>query len=145
MDLINRVFKAYLNMFILVFIDDILIYSWSEGEHMDHFRVALQTLREESLFAKFDKCGFWLKEVAFLGHVVSNGRIKFDPKKMKMVRNWPQPLTLTDIRSFLSLARYYRIFVKSFSSILFPLTKLNKKKVKLVWIDKKCFQALKDW
>ncbi|WMV45916.1 hypothetical protein MTR67_039301, partial [Solanum verrucosum] len=107
----NRVFKPYLDSFVVVFIDDILIYSRGEEEHKGHLRVVLQRLREEKLYAKYEKCEFWLQEVAFLGHVVSGDGIKVDPKKTDVIRNWPRPLTPSDIRSFLGLASYYRRFV----------------------------------
>ncbi|WMV50137.1 hypothetical protein MTR67_043522 [Solanum verrucosum] len=146
MDLMNRVFKPYLDSFVVVFIDDILIYSHSEEEHMGHLRVVLQRLREEKLYAKYEKCEFWLKEVAFLGHVVSGDGIKVDPKKTDVIRNWPRPLTPSDIRSFLGLAGYYRRFVNGFSSIASPMTKLTQKKAKFEWTDEceRSFQTLKD-
>ena len=146
MDLMNRVFKPYLDSFVVVFIDDILIYSRGEEEHKSHLRIVLQTLREKQLFAKFSKCEFWLKEVAFLGHVVSGDGIKVDPKKTEAVKNWPRPLTSSEIRSFLGLAGYYRRFVQGFSSIASPLTRLTQKKVKFQWSDdfERSFQTLKD-
>ncbi|WMV25700.1 hypothetical protein MTR67_019085 [Solanum verrucosum] len=146
MDPMNRVFKPYLDSFVVVFIDDILIYSHSVEEHMGHLRVVLQRLREEKLYAKYEKCEFWLKEVAFLGHVVSGDGIKVDPKKTDVIRNWPRPLTPSDIRSFLGLAGYYRRFVNGFSSIASSMTKLTQKKAKFEWTDEceRSFQTLKD-
>ena len=146
MDLMNRVFKPYLDSFVVVFIDDILIYSRGEEEHKGHLRVVLQRLREEKLYAKYEKCEFWLKEVAFLGHVVSGDGIKVDPKKTDVIRNWPRPLTPSDIRSFLGLAGYYRRFVEGFSSLASPMTKLTQKKAKFVWSDEceESFQTLKE-
>ncbi|XP_049381296.1 uncharacterized protein LOC125845822 [Solanum stenotomum] len=135
MDLMNRIFKPHLDSFVVVFIDDILIYSHSEEEHMGHLRVVLQRLREEKLYAKYEKCEFWLREVAFLGHVVSGDGIKVDPKKTDVIRNWPRPLTPSDIRSFLGLAGYYRRFVNGFSSIASSMTKLTQKKAKFEWTD----------
>nr|WP_269150788.1 reverse transcriptase family protein [Corynebacterium parakroppenstedtii] len=145
-DLMNRVFKPYLDSFVVVFIDDILIYSHSREEHMGHLRVVLQRLREEKLYAKYEKCEFWLKEVSFLSHMVSGDCIKVDPKKTEVIRNWPRPLTPSDIRSFLGLVGYYRRFVNGFSSIASPMTKLTQKKAKFVWTDEceKSFQTLKD-
>ncbi|WMV32801.1 hypothetical protein MTR67_026186 [Solanum verrucosum] len=146
MDLMNRIFKPHLDSFVVVFIDDILIYSHSEEEHMGHLRVVLQRLREEKLYAKYEKCEFWLREVAFLGHVVSGDGIKVDPKKTDVIRNWPRPLTPSDIRSFLGLAGYYRRFVNGFSSIASSMTKLTQKKAKFEWTDEceRSFQTLKD-
>ncbi|WMV09385.1 hypothetical protein MTR67_002770, partial [Solanum verrucosum] len=95
-------------MFVIVFIDDILIYSRSENEHVDHLRIVLQVLKDQQLFAKFSKCEFWLRSIAFLGHIVSSKGIEVDPKKTDAVKSWPRPLTPSDIRSFLGLAGYYR-------------------------------------
>ena len=88
MDLMNRVFREFLDQFVIVFIDDILIYSRTEGEHAEHLRLVLQTLRNHQLYAKFKKCGFWLREVQFLGHVVSSRGIAVDPSKVSAVREW---------------------------------------------------------
>src|SRR5687767_5040852 len=121
-DLMNRVLKPYLDMFVVVFIDDILIYSRGEKEHMYYLRLVLQKLRDKQLFAKFSKCEFWLKEVAFLRHVVSGEGIKVDPKKMEAEKNWPRPLSPSDIKSFMGLVEYYRRFVEGFSSIASPMT-----------------------
>ncbi|XP_070045434.1 uncharacterized protein [Nicotiana tomentosiformis] len=107
MDLMNRVFKPFLDTFIIVFIDDILVYSKSKDEHAEHLRIALQTLKENELYAKFSKCEFWLQLAAFLVHVVSSEGIKLDPQKTKTVKNWPRPTTPTEIRNFLGLAGYY--------------------------------------
>ena len=96
----------------IVFIDDILIYSPSKEEHENHLKIVLMTLREHKLFAKFSKCEFWLSQVAFLGHVISAEGISVDPAKVSVVRNWKQPNTITEIKSFLRLAGYYRKFIK---------------------------------
>ena len=113
----NRFFKPFLDMFVVVFIDDILVYSRSKEDHEGHLRIVLQVLRDERLYAKFSKCEFWLREVAFFGHVVSGDGIKVYSKKTEAVKNWPRPLSSTDIRSFLGLAGYYRRFVEGFASI----------------------------
>ena len=146
MDLMNRVFRPFLDRFVIVFIDDILVYSKSEEEHAKHLRFVLQTLRDHRLYAKFSKCEFWLEQVAFLGHVVSKDGIQVDSKKIEAVAEWPRPTTVTEIRSFLGLAGYYRRFVKDFSKIAAPLTRLTQKNVKFVWIDRceEHFQLLKD-
>ncbi|KAL8133946.1 hypothetical protein AgCh_009131 [Apium graveolens] len=145
MDLMNRVYKKYLDKFVIVFIDDILIYSKTPEDHAAHLRIALQRLREKQLYAKFSKCEFWLTEVQFLGHMVSKEGIKVDPVKIEAVSKWEQPKTLTEVRSFLGLARYYRRFVKDFSKIASPLTKLTGKNERFIWTEKceEIFQELK--
>ncbi|XP_073033798.1 uncharacterized mitochondrial protein AtMg00860-like [Primulina eburnea] len=144
-DLMNRVFKPYLDKFVVVFIDDILVYSPSVEEHREHMRITLQTLREKELYAKFRKCEFWLKSVAFLGHIISELGVSVDPKKVEAIKDWPQPKTVTEVRSFLGLAGYYRKFVKGFSSIAIPLTKLTQKNSKFIWNEacEKSFETLK--
>ena len=114
MDLMNRVFCNHLDSLAIVFTDDILVYSKSENENMGHLRVVLQVLKEQKLFYKYSKCEFRPRSVAFLGHIISSEGIEVDPKKMEAVKNCPRPLDLTDIRSFLGLAEYYRRFVDGF-------------------------------
>ncbi|XP_070013395.1 uncharacterized mitochondrial protein AtMg00860-like [Nicotiana sylvestris] len=145
MDFMNRVFKPYLDLFVIVFIDDILIYSRSETNHAEHLRIVLQTLQDHKLYAKFSKCEFWLKSVAFLGHIISGEGEKVDSQKIEAVKNWPRPTSVSDIRSFLGLVGYYRRFVEGFSSISSPLTRLTQKKVKFQWSDacEKSFEELK--
>ncbi|WRX31000.1 Reverse transcriptase [Theobroma cacao] len=107
----------------------------SREEYQQHLRIVLQTLREHRLYAKFSKCEFWLESVAFLGHVVSKNGVQVDPKKVETVEKWPRPTSVTEIRSFLGLAGYYRCFVKDFSKIVAPLTKLTRKDTKFEWSD----------
>ena len=107
-----------------------LLYSRSEEEHAMHLRFVLQTLREHQLYAKFSKCEFWLDQVAFLGHVVSKDSIQVDLKKIEAILEWPRPITVTEVRSFLGLASYYRRFVNYFSKLTAPLTRLTQKIVK---------------
>ncbi|KAL0539781.1 hypothetical protein IC582_023999 [Cucumis melo] len=127
MDLMNRVFKNFLDSFVIVFIDDILIYSKTEAEHEEHLHQVLETLRANKLYAKFSKCEFYLKKVTFLGHVVSSEGVFVDPAKIETVTSWPRPSTVSEIRSFLGLAGYYRRFVEDFSRIASPLTQLTRK------------------
>jgi hypothetical protein len=112
MYLMNKVFMEYLDKFVVVFIDDILVYSRREEEHEEHLRLALQKLRENRLYAKLSKCEFWMNQVAFLGHVISKGGISVDPSKVQDVLSWDAPMSVGDIRSFLGLARYYRRIFK---------------------------------
>ncbi|KAK9034782.1 hypothetical protein V6N11_076839 [Hibiscus sabdariffa] len=127
MDLMNRVFKPYLEKFVIVFTDDILIYSRSKDGHAEHLWNVLQTILEHQLFTKCSKCEFWLSEVAFLGHVISAKRIMVDPKKVQTILDWRPLRNVGEVRSFLGLARYYRRFMKAFSAIAFPLIKLLRK------------------
>ncbi|KAL5760696.1 hypothetical protein ACOSQ2_019534 [Xanthoceras sorbifolium] len=135
MDLMTRIFRSYLDQFVIVFIDDILVYSGNEEEHAEHLRILLQTLREHQLYAKLSKCQFWLDKVAFLGHIVSAEGVSVDPQKIEVIINWKQPTNVTEVRSFLGLAGYYRKFVEGFSKIAAPLTKLTRKEEKFVWFE----------
>ena len=130
MDFMNRVFHPNLDQFVVVFIDDMLVYYKDAQEHEQHLRLVLQILREKQLFAKLSKCDFWLKEVSFLGHIVSAEGIRVDPAKIEVVVSWKLPQNVIEVRSFLGLARYYRWFVKEFSVIASSLTKLVQKGVK---------------
>ena len=145
MDLMNRVFKEFLDKFVIVFIDDILIYSKTKVEHEEHLRITLWTLEEHKIYANFLKCEFWLDKVHFLGHVVSKDGVSVDPAKIEAVSKWPAPTNVTEIRSFLGLASYYRRFVEGFSSLAAPLTALTKKGKKYEWTEKceESFQELK--
>ena len=136
MDLMNRVCKPYLDQFVIVFIDDILIYSKNEKEHEEHLRTVLELLKEEQLYAKFSKCEFWLREVQFLGHVINSDGIHVDPAKIEAIKNWDVPTTPTEIRAFLGLAGYYRRFISNFSKIALPLTKLTQKTEHFAWTHK---------
>ncbi|GJU66598.1 putative nucleotidyltransferase, ribonuclease H [Tanacetum coccineum] len=146
MDLMNRVCKPYLDKFVIVFIDDILIYSKTKEDHEVHLGLVLELLRKEKLYAKFSKCEFWLQEVHFLGHVVNQNGIHVDPSKIEAVKNWKTPTTPSEIRSFLGLAGYYRRFIANFSKIAKPLTSLTQKNQKYVWgvEQEEAFQTLKN-
>lgn len=145
MDLMNRVCRPMLDRSVIVFIDDILVYSKNEGDHACHLREVLETFRWEKLYAKFSKCAFWLREVQFLGHIVNGGGIHVDPAKIQAVNKWSPPKTPTEIRSFLGLAGYYRRFIQDFSKIASPLTKLTRKKVGFEWGEDqdRAFQELR--
>ncbi|KAI3676149.1 hypothetical protein L1987_85749 [Smallanthus sonchifolius] len=145
MDLMNRVCRPMLDRSVIVFIDDILVYSKSEGDHHCHLREVLEVLKQEKLYAKFSKCAFWLREVQFLGHVINPNGIMVDPAKIETVKEWNVPKTPTEIRSFLGLAGYYRRFIQDFSRIALPLTKLTRKEVKYEWgqTQNNAFEELK--
>ena len=146
MDLMNRVFRPYLDRFVIVFINYILVYSRSELEHERHLGLVLQTLRQHQLYAKFNKCEFWLNRVGYLGHVVSTDGIYVDPQKVEAVANWEQPTIVTEVRSFLGLAGYYCRFIEGFSKIAGPLHCLTRKGVNFEWTDRceESFQTLKE-
>ncbi|GJZ01968.1 putative reverse transcriptase domain-containing protein [Tanacetum coccineum] len=145
MDLMNRVCKPHLDKFVIVFIDDILIYSKSKQEHEKHLKIILDLLKKEELYAKFSKCEFWIPKVQFLGHVIDSEGIHVDPAKIESIKDWTSPKSPTEIRQFLGLAGYYRRFIEGFSKIAKPMTKLTQKKVKFEWGDKQeaAFQLLK--
>ncbi|GJW63475.1 putative nucleotidyltransferase, ribonuclease H [Tanacetum coccineum] len=145
MDLINRVCRPYLDKFVIAFIDDILIYSKTQEEHVDHLRLVLELLRKEKLYAKFSKCEFWLRELQFLGHVINGNGIHVDPSKIEDVKNWKAPRTPFEVRSFLGLAGYYRRFIEDFSKIARPLTVLTQKNKTFDWGEEQenAFQSMK--
>ncbi|GJR20087.1 putative reverse transcriptase domain-containing protein [Tanacetum coccineum] len=145
MDLMNRVCKLYLDKFVIVFIDDILIYSCNKEEHANHLRIILELLIKEKLYAKFSKCNFWINIVQFLGHMIDSQGIHIDPAKIEAVKNWASPTTPIEIRQFLGLAGYYRTFIKGFSKIAKPLTELTQKNKKYIYGEDQelAFQLLK--
>jgi hypothetical protein len=126
-NLMNKVFLEYLDKFVVMFIDDILVYSQDEETHEEHLRLVLQKLRDNHLYAKFLKCDFWLKEVAFLGHIITDGGIKVDLCKINDILNWKQPKDVSKFISFLGLAGYYKRFDEGFSKLVKPLTSLLEK------------------
>jgi hypothetical protein len=145
MYLMNKVFMKYLDRFVVVFIDDILVFSKTMEEYEEHLRLVLEKLRSNQLYAKFSKCEFWITEVTFIGHVISTGGVSVDPGNVKDVLNWMPPTTVLEIRSFLGLAGYYRQFIKDFSKIAKPMTKLLEKNKAFEW-TKECqasFEELK--
>jgi hypothetical protein len=134
-----------LDKFVVVFINDILIFSKNEEEHDEHLHLVLQKLRENQLYGKLSKCEFWLKEVSFLGHIISEGGISVDPTKVKSVSSWNTPQNLSDIQSFLGLAGYYRRFIEGFSKIAKPMIELLEKGKTFEWTPRceASFQELK--
>eukprot|EP00253_Pinus_taeda_P032966 PITA_32966 len=145
MCLMNGIFHPYLDQFVLIFIDDILIYSCTIEEHHEHLRIVLQTLREHQLYAKFSKCDFFKAEIQYLGHVITKDGIAVDPEKIKAIMEWPVPKDVADVRSFMGLAGYYRRFVEGFSKVAFPITSLQKKGKLFHWTPncQKSFEQLK--
>ncbi|GJR02568.1 putative reverse transcriptase domain-containing protein [Tanacetum coccineum] len=145
MDSMNRVCKPYLDNFVIVFTDDILVYSKDKEEHEKHLKIILELLKKERLYAKFSKCDFWLDSVQFLGHVIDRNGVHVDPAKIEAIRNWAAPTTPTEVRQFLGLAGYYRRFIEGFSLISKPLTKLTQKDKKYEWgkEEDEAFQLLK--
>jgi hypothetical protein len=141
----NSVFMMELDKFVVVFIDDILIYSNNEKEHAKHLRIVLQHLRDHKLYAKFSKCEFWLDSVKFLGHTISKDDISVDPSKVQEVMDWKPPKFVHQIRSFLGFVGYYHRFIPDFSRITKPMTELLKKGVKFVWSEacEKAFHTLR--
>nr|GEU55075.1 putative reverse transcriptase domain-containing protein [Tanacetum cinerariifolium] len=145
MDLMNRVCKPYRDKFVIVFIEDILIYSKNKEEHGEHLKTILKLLKDEKLYAKFLKCDFLLNFVQFLGHVIDSSGIHVDPAKIEAIKSWAAPTTPTEVRQFLGLTGYYRWFIKEFFLIAKPLTKLTQKNKPFIWgnDEDKAFQTLK--
>ena len=129
-----------MDKFVQVFIDDILIYSRTTEEHDEHLRLVLQCLREHKLYGKLSKCSFYQSRIHYLGHVISGEGIAVDPAKVEAIMEWPAPTNVTEVRSFMGLAGYYRRFVEGFSKIANPITELQKKNKKFVWTEK-CAEA----
>jgi len=127
MDYMNEILCPYLDRFVVVFIDDIFIYSKNKEEHAEHLRIVSEVLREYQLYGKLSKCEFWLEEVQFLVHLISSHSIAVDPSKIDTVLKWERPQTVTEVHSFLVLAGYYKRFVEGFSKMVSPLTQLTRK------------------
>ncbi|GJW00264.1 putative reverse transcriptase domain-containing protein [Tanacetum coccineum] len=145
LQLFGLVCKPYFDKFVIVFIDDILIYSKNKKEHEKHLKIILELLKKEQLYAKFSKCDFWLESIQFLDYVINNKGVHVDPAKVEAIRNWSAPTTPKEVRQFLGLAGYYRRFIKGFLLISKPLTKLTQKNKKYEWDteEDEAFQTLK--
>jgi hypothetical protein len=145
-NLMNNVFMDYLDKFVVVFIDDILIYSQSKEEHVNHLKMVLQRLQEHQLYAKLSKCEFWIDEVLFLGHIINKEGLAMDPKKVADILNWKAPTDARGIKSFIGMAGYYRQFIEGFSKIAKPMIALLGNKVEFKWTQKcqEAFEALKE-
>ncbi|GJU64242.1 putative reverse transcriptase domain-containing protein [Tanacetum coccineum] len=143
MGLMNQVCKPYLDKFVIVFIEDILIYSKNKKEHEEHLKAILELLKKEELYAKFSKCEFWIPKVQFLSHEIDSQGIHVDPAKIESIKDWASPKTPTEIRQFLGLASYYRRFIEGFSKIAKPMTKLTQKRVAFNGCNKSSFLDMK--
>lgn len=146
MSLMNGVFRTFLDKFIVVFLDDILVFSNSVEEHEQHLAQVLDCLRKKKLYANPEKCEFFKTEICYLGHIISGEGISVDPSKIRAIIDWPVPKSVSEVRSFLGLASYYRKFVLNFSKIAHPITSLLRKAKKFVWTVEcnSAFQKLKE-
>jgi hypothetical protein len=133
MYLMNSVLIKYLDKFVLVFLDDILVYSNYREEHEEHIRMVLQVLREHQIYSKLNKCDFFKKEIQYLDHVISSEGVTIDPAKIKEIMDWPATRNVREVRSFMGLARYYRRFIKGFSKIGNPIMELQRKGRRFMW------------
>eukprot|EP00873_Tetraselmis_striata_P033300 jgi/Tetstr1/453564/TSEL_040532.t1 len=144
--MMNRILSPYLGKFCVVYLDDVLIYSKTVEEHLEHIRLVLRELQRHHLHIKLSKCSFGRTSVEFLGHIVEAGQIKMDPRKVEAVQQWPVPKTVKDVRGFLGLAGYYRKSIHNFAAIAAPLHDLTKNQPEFVWTPRAdaAFRALKD-
>jgi hypothetical protein len=145
MCLMNGVFREYLDKFVIVFLDDILVYSKSEEEHEHHLRMVLQVIREHRLYAKLRKCSFYQNIIHYFGHIISEDEIAVDLEKIEAIKGWTPPKNVTEVRSFKGLADYYIRFIVGFSRIDHPITSLQRKGRKFQWKEEceRSFQQLK--
>jgi len=130
--LMNDVFREFLDDFVVCYLDDILVFSKNEEEHINHVRLVLEKLRTVGLYAKLEKCVFHQPQVKFLGYIISREGLSMDPKKIRTVTEWKKSATVRDIQCFLGFANFYRIFIRNYSKITAPLTRLTRKD-KLEW------------
>ena len=136
MCLMNSVFSMYLDKFVLVFLDDIVVYYKNEKEHEEHLRLTLQFIKEHQLYAKLSKCDFFRDRIQYLGHIISEEGISVDPEKIEAIVNWPTPRNVTNVRSFMGLVGYYRRFIEGFSKVAHAITSLQKKGMKFEWTSR---------
>ena len=123
----NRIFRPFLDKFVVCYLDDLLVYSRTREEHLQHLRLVFEVLRREQLYAKKSKCLWAQSQVEYLGHIVSADGIRMDPRKSGAVRDWPTPVNLQELRKFLGLTNYFRNFISRFSILAVPLTDLTRK------------------
>ncbi|XP_060191040.1 uncharacterized mitochondrial protein AtMg00860-like [Lycium barbarum] len=135
-NLMNNVLFEYLDDFVLVYLDDIVIYSCSLEEHVSHLKMVLSRLREYKLYVKMEKCEFAQQEIKFLRHLVSQNQVRMDPNKVQAIVDWQAPQSVKDLRSFLGWANYYRKFIAGYSKKAVVLTDLLKKNVVWAWTEK---------
>lgn len=136
MSLMQGVFRAFLDKFAVVFLDDILVYSDSLEEHEQHLRLVFECLKRNKLYANPEKCDFFKTEISYLGHIITGDGIAVEPRKIRAIIEWPTPTNVSEVRSFMGLASYYRKFVANFSTIAYPITSLQRKGKKCVWSEK---------
>ena len=146
MCIMNSVFSKYLDKFVLVFLDGILMYSKNQEGNEEHLRLTLKLLREHKMYAKLRKCDFYKYKIHYFGHIISKEGISVDPEKVEAVMNWPTPRNLADVRSFMGLAGYYMRFIEGFSTVAHSITSLQKKEIKFEWTPRceESFQQLKN-
>jgi Reverse transcriptase (RNA-dependent DNA polymerase) len=143
--MINKVLSPFLRKFVVIYLDDILIYSSTREEHVQHIKAVLDTLRSNKLYAKLKKCEFLSKEVHYLGHIISPEGIRTDPDKVNSVTHWPVPKTIHDIRSFLGITNYYRCYIRNYADLARPLQEIVRKDQPFEWTTprQETFEALK--
>ena len=146
MRLMNHVLRSFIGKFVVVYFDDILIYSKSRDENVEHLKQVFMVLKQEKLYANLKKCTFCTDHIIFLGFVVSANGVQVDEEKVRAIREWPTPTNASQVRSFHGLAGFYRRFVRDFSTIAAPFTEVMKKNAPFQWGEEqeKAFQAIKD-
>ena len=145
MRLMNEVLRPFLGKFVVVYLDDILVYSSNKDDHLNHLQQLFEVLREQKLYGKLEKCTFMQREIGFLGFIISDEGVKVDPSKVEAISSWPVPKTITEVRSFHGLASFYRRFINNFSTLLAPITECTKHG-KFQWNEaaQKAFELVKE-